>query len=92
MTMSGTNPSHAPALDLSADEPAAAREPRHDPPGPDSYAKQPRRAAADDWLTAAVVFATLGGCAALWLFDLSPLTGAIAAISSGLAGILFADS
>lgn len=89
--MSGTNPSHAPDLDLSAEEPAAAREPRHDPPAPALPAKT-RRAASDDWLTAAVVFAILGGCAALWLFDLSPLTGAVAAISSGLAGILFADS
>lgn len=49
------------------------------------------RAGTEDWLTAAVVFAILGGCAALWLFDLSPVIGAAAAVLSAVAGVVFAD-
>ena len=56
----------------------------------------PRRASrpgasADDWVTAAVVFGILGGCIALWLADLSLVTGMVAAVFSGLIGVLFAD-
>lgn len=49
-------------------------------------------AGAEDWLTCAVVFGILGGCAALWLFGLSPVIGAAAAVASAIAGVLFADA
>jgi hypothetical protein len=49
-------------------------------------------ASADDWITAAVVFGILGGCIALWMADLSLVTGSLAAVFSGLMGILFADA
>ena len=48
-------------------------------------------ASADDWVTAAVVFGILGGCIALWLADLSLVTGMVAAVFCGLIGVLFAD-
>ena len=47
---------------------------------------------ADDWVTAAVVFGILGGCFALWMADLSLVTGSLAAVFSGLMGILFAEA
>ena len=54
-------------------------------------ARQRPGASADDWMTAAVVFGILGGCIALWLADLSLVTGIVAAVFSGLVGVLFAD-
>jgi hypothetical protein len=63
-----------------------------DPLLTDAVPPAPRkRAGTEDWLTAAVVFAILGGCAALWLFDLSPVIGAAAAVLSAVAGVVFAD-
>lgn len=90
--MPPSTPSPTPAVAASAED-ADDRRHRQRPhePGRPPIRKS-RRATSDDWLTAAVVFAVLGGCAALWLFELSPITGAIAAFFSGLAGILFADS
>ena len=43
-----------------------------------------------DLLTAAVVFAILGGLFALWLADLSLVTGGLAALAAGAGGVLFA--
>ena len=48
-------------------------------------------AGTDDWVTAAVVFAILGGCVALWVADLSLVTGGLAAMASAVFGVLFAD-
>ena len=54
-------------------------------------AKSAAAAELGDWLTAAFVFAILGGCVALWLADLSLVAGAVAALASGAFGVLFAD-
>jgi hypothetical protein len=53
-----------------------------------------RDARADEggeWLTCAVIFGILGGCLALWFGDLSLVTGSLAALLSGLAGVLFSE-
>lgn len=46
---------------------------------------------AEDCLPAAVLFAIIGGFAALWIFDLSLASGIVAAMFSAVAGALFAD-
>ena len=78
---------------------AAPDDGRPDPRLPPSVAPPggPARPAADahddaDWITAAVVFAILGGCGALWMADLSLISGGLAAVLSGVAGALFADA
>ena len=43
-----------------------------------------------DLLTAAVIFAILGGLFALWAADLSLATGGLAALAAGAGGVLFA--
>ena len=43
-----------------------------------------------DLLTAAVVFAILGGLFALWMGELSLVTGGLAALASGVGGAMFA--
>ncbi len=48
--------------------------------------------AAGDWFAAAALFAILGGGAALLIADWSVTAAAVAALVSGLAGILFADA
>lgn len=53
-----------------------------------------RDAPADEggeWLTCAVIFGILGGCLALWFGELSLVTGSLAALLSGLAGMLFSE-
>ena len=77
--------STTPAATEPADDACHATDPPQDP------IKQRPGASAEDWLTAAVVFGILGGCIALWLADLSLVTGMVAAIFSGLIGVLFAD-
>ena len=67
-------------------------------PRPTTNAETPPAAEPDcdacgplcDLLTAAVVFAILGGLFALWLADLSLVTGGLAALAAGAAGVLFA--
>jgi hypothetical protein len=66
-------------------EGAVPAEPRHE------EARPRTGASADDWVTAAVVFGILGGCVALWIADLSLVPGMVAALFSGLIGVLFAD-
>ena len=46
---------------------------------------------ADDWHVTAVIFALIGGLAALWIFDLSLVSGGLAAMLSAVAGLLFAN-
>ena len=48
--------------------------------------------AAGDWFAAAALFAILGGGAALLLADWSITAAALAAVVSGIVGILFADA
>ena len=50
-----------------------------------------RKGSADDWHVTAVIFAIIGGFAALWAFDLSLLSGGLAAMISAIAGLAFAS-
>ncbi len=81
--MPATSRHTADAEDVLAGAPRAERV-------PDAPETRPG-AAADDWVTAAVVFGIIGGCCALWVADLSLVTGMLAAVFSGLLGVLFAD-
>ena len=44
-----------------------------------------------DWYISAVLFGIIGGLGALWVFDLSLLGGALAAMTSAVVGLLFAN-
>ena len=50
-----------------------------------------RRADDGEWITCAVIFAILGGCLALWFGELSLVTTTLAALLSGIGGVLFSE-
>ena len=60
-------------------------------PSPRPAGEPTGRSMTGDLVAGAAVFAILGGCCAMFFYDLNLLAGGSAAVVSGILGMLFAD-